>query len=173
MTDYPLFLFPSGVPLTPSHDWTSNESKIYFDWFLSVKDERANYLLTALDENLTGNAGNDIKRIGQKVYDHLFIAPFSNQTENGIKITNKGLALAADLGILTSNLVLSSVPKLSWERLEKGKRHVYFRLPVIVGFSDSSNVEPIRFSTSGARAILEGRLKSDIWFKFFEACLTK
>ncbi len=171
MKDYPLFLLPEGVPISHSRDWTAGQAKIYFDWFLSVKDDRLNYMLTAIDEELTKNDENDLKRIGQKVSDLLFELPFSTLDNDIHTITNKGLALAADMGILTSSLISLALPEVRWEILKKPKSDMSFRLPVMVGLSNSRYVEPIRYSTSYARAILERESDGDIWWKLFEGCV--
>ncbi|SMD45752.1 hypothetical protein SAMN00777080_4419 [Aquiflexum balticum DSM 16537] len=97
--DYPLFIPPKEVNSKKPREWSYTEAKVYFDWFMSVKDDRVEYLLTVLDEDLTCDNEKSLKRIGQKVFDLLHKEPFSTDESSGKVITNKGLALAADISL--------------------------------------------------------------------------
>ncbi|MDR6943447.1 hypothetical protein [Mucilaginibacter pocheonensis] len=67
MKDYIFFKPPDEVANIKAKLWNTKQAKVYFDWFISVKDDRVEYLLTSIDETLTGNHKIDIRRIGKKV----------------------------------------------------------------------------------------------------------
>jgi len=71
MKDYIFFKPPDEVASIKAKLWDAKQAKVYFDWFISVKDDRVEYLLTSTDENLTGNHTIDLKRIGKKVTSFL------------------------------------------------------------------------------------------------------
>jgi hypothetical protein len=77
INDYPLFIPPEEVNSKKPRDWSYKEAKMYFDWFMSVKVDRLEYLLTVLDEDVSCDNGECLKRVGQKVFDILHKEPFS------------------------------------------------------------------------------------------------
>ena len=173
MKDYPLFIPPEQVHSIPQKNWNASQAELYFEWFMSVKDDRVNYLLTALNEVYSNDPESDLKRIGSKVYDELFKAPFSERENGTIKITNCGLAMAADVGILLANVLMFNNSHIKWEILKKPKSDLSYRLPVLTGFVGLDYIEPIRYSTGNSRAILMGEENADVWWKLYEAAQEK
>lgn len=168
LKDYPLFIPPPEVHSKKPREWTSDEAKLYFDWFMSVKDDRVEYLTTVFDEAFTGNIEADLKKIGQKVYETLKKEPFSSEESTGKTITNMGLAIATDMALLVSRIIISKHPKIKWGIVKKPKSDISYQLPALFEFGKRGPVELIRVSIVNARAILRGEEKSDIWWRMFK-----
>lgn len=166
--DYPLFIPPSEVHSKKPREWNSIEAKIYFDWFMSVKDDRVDYLLTVFDEVFTGNIEADLKRLGQDVYETLKKEPFSSEEPTGKTITNTGLAIATDMALLVSRMIINKHPKIKWGIVKKPKRDISYQLPALFEFGERGPVELVRVSIVNARAILRGEERSDIWWRMFK-----
>ncbi len=172
MKDYPLFIPPMEVSEKQYHDWTTAEAKLYFNWFISIKQDRCNYLMEYLEERLTNNHEEDLMRIGLKIKHCLFKEPFSQLSNNRkYEITNKGLAIAADIGILVSCLIIRINPKVSWKIWKKGKRDLSYNLPVMIGFSKIDYIEPIRISTADARLILCDEKGESAWWEMYNGAI--
>lgn len=104
-TDYPLFIPPNEVRTKEHHNWTYEEAKIYFDRMMEAKNRRVECFLSFLDEKKTSDPEEDLGRIGQKVYLKLLSESFSIEKDGKRILTNKGLALAADLCVLLSEYI--------------------------------------------------------------------
>lgn len=166
--DYPLFIPPEEVNSKKPKEWSYKEAKVYFDWFMSVKDDRVEYLLTVLDEDLTCDNEKSLKRIGQKVFDLLHKEPFSTDESSGKVITNKGLALAADISLLVSKLIINNHPGLKWGIVRTPKRDLSFHLPAIFNFPKLGHLELMGGSIFNSKAILRGEETYDVWWRMFK-----
>ena len=168
MKDYILFIPPIEVSEIRSRLWNSKQAKIYFDWFVSVKDDRVEYLLTVLDETLTSDAEADLDRISKKVTNLLFKPPFSEDQENELIITNKGLAMVADLSLLISKLIIQRQPEVTWKIVKRYKNDIAYNLPAMFGFPIIEHVELIGPAIVNAKAILTGEKSSAIWLEMYK-----
>jgi hypothetical protein len=166
MKDYILFIPPLEIAEKKVQDWSVKEAKLYFDWFISTKDDRVEYLLTAMDEELTNRPEEDMKRIGEKVTKLLFERPFSEKDENEPVITNKGLALVADLSLLISQLVILKHPQIIW-KIVKAKKNVSYNLPAMFEFPMYKHMELIGAAIVNAKAILRGEKTASIWVEMY------
>ncbi len=141
---------------------------MYFDWFMSVKDYRVEYFLTVLDEDISCDNEECLKRVGQKVFDILQKEPFSTDELSGKVITNKGLALAADVSLLISKLIIKNHAELKWGIVRSPKRDLSFHLPAIFKFPKLGHLELIGASIVNSKAILRGEETSDVWWRMFK-----
>jgi hypothetical protein len=167
MKDYILFIPPIDVIGKDPMIWNTKEAKHYFNWFISIKDDRVDHLLTSIDEVLTDDPEADVKRIGKKVTDFLFGYPFSNQEESKLIITNKGLALAADLSLLIAKLIMENHPQITWGIVKRPKRDISYNLPALFGFPIVEHLELMGASIRYARAILESNNTSSVWVEMY------
>lgn len=168
LKDYPLFIPPREVHSKKPREWTPDEAKLYFDWLMSVKDDRVEYLITVFDEAFTGDIEADLIRLGQKVYNSLHEEPFSSEELTGRSITNRGLALAADMSLLVSKLIIQKQPEISWNIVKKPKSDISFHLPALFGFPKLGHIETMAGSIANAKAILRGEEESDVWWRMFK-----
>lgn len=167
MKDYALFIPPKELATKKAREWTSIEAKDYFKWFISVKEIRVKYLLTTIDEQLTNDPDEDIKRIGSKVTLLLQHTPFS--MSNGVEevLTNEGHALAADMGLLISKLVIENYPQIKWGIVKRPTRDISFHLPALFGFLMIDHIELIGPSIVHAKEIISGETANQIWYEMF------
>ena len=166
--EYPLFIPPEEVNSKKPRDWSYKEAKMYFDWFMSVKVDRLEYLLTVLDEDVSCDNGECLKRVGQKVFDILHKEPFSTDEPSGKVITNRGLALAADMSLLVSKLIINNHPGLKWGIVRTPKRDISFHLPALFNFPKLGHLELMGGSIVNSKAILRGEETYDIWWRMFK-----
>jgi hypothetical protein len=168
MKDYIFFKPPDEVASIKAKLWDAKQAKVYFDWFISVKDDRVEYLLTSTDENLTGNHTIDLKRIGKKVTSFLQKPPFSGLENGELVITNKGLALIADLSLLISKLIIERHPQIIWKIVKRPKGDISYNLPALFEFPLVGHIELMRGSIAEAKAILRGEKTDSIWLEIYE-----
>jgi hypothetical protein len=169
MKDYIFFIPPAEVVEKKARDWSNKEAKLYFDWLMSVKEDRIEYMLTVLDETLTENSEADIQRIGEKITQLLFTFPFSDKLENEYAITNKGLALVVDLSLLISKLIIEHYPQIKWCIVKRPKRDFSYNLPALFGFPIIEYRDPIGAAVSNAKAILQREKDSSIWLTMYKS----
>ncbi|SEG33949.1 hypothetical protein [Algoriphagus boritolerans] len=166
--DYPLFIPPEEVNSQKPREWSYTQAKIYFDWFMSIKDHRVEYLLTVFDEEFSSDNEKLLKGLGKKVFETLQIAPFSTDESSGKVISNKGLAIAADISLLVSKLIIKNHPRLKWRIVRTPKRDLSFHLPAIFNFPKLGHLELMGGSIVNSKAILRGEETSDVWWRMFK-----
>lgn len=186
---YPLFVPPGELGQKTPREWSSTEARQFYRWQLGVLEERVRNMLTYFDEELTGDAEADLKRLGEKVASVVADAEFSHQaktepivfkkgsrtlmappqTETEPKLTSAGLALGADMGLLVAKLLLEACgDKLRWTTLRRPKTEISYNLPVLTGFMQWPHLEPVRGSIAELDGVLHGERGTDIWFEMFE-----
>jgi len=165
MEEYPFLIPPSSLIGTKGRDRTKKQAKEYFDWLMSVREERVKGLLEYFGECLTGDSKADLLRIGSKVTDMLRHAPFCEYEDGKISLTERGAALAADMGLLIAALILRERPHITWG-IEKRKLITY-NMPVLAGFP-IMNPDPIRSGIAEAHSIVQGEQDSDCWWLLFD-----
>lgn len=171
MKDYILFIPPVEVSEKKPREWSANEARLYFNWFMSVKDDRVEYMLTAIDETLTNNSLEDIKRIGETITNVLSEEPFSENIEGELIITNRGLALVADLSLLISKLIIKDYTQITWKIVKRPLRDISYNLPAMFGFPLVGHRELIGAAIMNAKAILRGERDSSIWLKMYQSAI--
>lgn len=170
---YPLFVPPEHLAKKERSKWSQKEAKEYRDWLLGVQESRVAELIVKLDQPLLGEPTKDLITLGKKVADLLVRSPFSEDRFGVRSLTKLGYALAADMGLLVAQYLLSAKPeKLKWETVRKPKSDVSYNLPVIVGFS-YSYLDPVGGSIAEASAVLRGQRDADAWLKIYEFWIDK
>ncbi|MCD8742392.1 hypothetical protein LT679_17410 [Mucilaginibacter roseus] len=168
MKDYILFIPPEEVSAIKARLWTTKQAKTYFDWLMSVKDDRVDYLLTCIDESLTGDHKNDIERVSKKITYILKKPVFSELKEGDAIITNRGLAIVADLSLLISKLIINTHPQLKWKIVKQPKRDISYNLPALFEFPIIRHIELMGGCIAEAKAILRGEKSESIWLEIYE-----
>lgn len=170
---YPLYVGPEHLALKSREDWNAKEAKEYRDWLLGILDERVEGLLKRLGETWSESPAIQLRVVGEKAAALLKREPYSEEAPTGRELTDTGLALAADLGLLVAKYLLRTHPdKLKWVIRRKGKREVTYNLPVITGFPIDYNdhLDPIGVSISNAWAVLRNQQDSGVWARLYEHC---
>ncbi|QDU13744.1 hypothetical protein CA11_15300 [Gimesia maris] len=165
MKEYPLFVPPLELCQKNARDWTLQEARQYRDWLLASIDERVSFLLKFLNVPETKN--QDVEEImsaaGKKAAQYLQQKEFSECDTEKKKLTDRGYALAADMGLLLAKLLLKeSRHKIRWSVLRRPKSEISYNLPVLEGFK-LNPLEPIGGSIAEAYGILRERKDGNIW----------
>jgi hypothetical protein len=108
--------------------------------------------------------------LGRQVASILVQDEFSHTTGEGPRrLTNAGYALAADMGLLTAELLQDKCAggSLEWKVMRRPKSDASFNFPVLVG-RGKLTLDPIRVSCSEAAGILEGERRGDAWAKILD-----
>ncbi len=162
--EYPLFVPPEHLAVKGRTNWSAKEAREYKEWLLSVLDERVDALMEALEELERSNPVEHLEALGLKAAAHLADVPFSEESPTWRQLTNRGYALAGDIGLLVARYLLRDAPKkLRWEVLRKPKSELAYNLPVLEGFSSNNYMDPIGGSIAEAWGILRGNKGGDIW----------
>ena len=166
---YRHFIPPPEVAGKPHRDWSKSEAEIYFDWLVGVTPDRARYLLRflGLDERMLDRT--TLLELGSRVVRLLPSEAYSRAEGEGNRILSDcGYALAADMGLVTGQLLLEALqPRVRWEILRKPKSDLSYNLPVLTGFGGFS-LDPIGGSIAEANGVLLGRRGSDAWVRILD-----
>ena len=171
---YPLFLGPEHLTLKARENWSAQEAKENLEWLLGISDARVEGLLERLGESWSDDPSSHLGTVGKKAVALLKKEPFSRQDPIGRSLTDIGLALAADLGLLVAKYLLREhAAKLKWEVRRKGRREFTFNLPVLTGFANNHNdhLDPIGVSISKSWAVLRGERDFGAWERLYQDCL--
>jgi hypothetical protein len=140
MKDYPLFIPPEELAAKGAKKWTKREARAYFDWFQNEKEKRVENFLSFMRVQLTGSDETDLGRLAPMLYAEIGAFPFSeiNEVTQRKKLTNMGLALAADMGLLMSGMLQAGHPELYWEIGSGPKSYHGYNLPVLKEFKSGA-----------------------------------
>lgn len=167
---YPLFVPPPELSSTAPKDWSAKQAHRYLQWLTGVLEERTNQLLMYTAESYPERIDEVeplLARVGAKAVDTLRAPDFSTSAQTGPQLTDRGYALAADLGLLVARLLLDhSNGSEKWAVLRRPKSDVFYNHPVLVGFRPVP-LEPIGGSVAEANAVLRGTRNADAWQKIF------
>jgi len=164
---YKLFIPPNELLSKNVREWNSAESKIYFNWFLSIREQRIIAFLDFLSFQLKGDTIRDINEIGNKLTRQLFNPIFSESKDGVLDLTNKGYALITDYAIFISETLIKNYPVLKWEIVRKPKKDISYNLPSIFGFSKIDHIDMIRGAIANGKAILRNEETGEIWLKMY------
>jgi hypothetical protein len=165
MDEYPLFLPPKHLATRQPYEWSRAEADEYRLWLTSSIDERVATLLKFLGLSTvlrTEDAGEFLSSVGCKASEILMEDDFSEEGARGRRLTNRGYALAADIGLLVASILLKVCKDIHWTTLRKPKSELSYNLPVLVGFMNNY-LDPVGGSTAEASAILRGHRDADAW----------
>ena len=160
---YPAFVPPGDLSATEPRSWTKNQADAYFNWLMSVKQERVEALLDFSGEKWPRyHVEQDLLRIGTKATQFLQLDEFSNQHD----LLNSGYAFAADLGLLVAEMLIVTDPSIRWTVLRKPKSDLSYNLPVLCGFGVLT-LDPISGSIAEASGILRGERSGEVWREIY------
>lgn len=160
--NYPLFIPPEKFFSTKNFDWSLKEAKEYFNWFLSVKDERAAQYLEYLSIE---RSELNLEVLCERIYETLNNEEFSFKDDGDVlKLTNAGYAFAADTSIVLSDYIVNKYKgEVYWDIVKKPKSDISYHLPALFGFKKLPYVELMRASVSNYVSLWRGKETSNIW----------
>ncbi len=166
MTEYPLLTM---TPLTHAErrQQTRREARKYFNWLMSVREERVRHLLSFLEEGEVQDAQVDLLRIGEKFQGKIWEGEFSEYLSSSGKqgLSERGYALSSDMGLLIAELIQQQRPHVGWD-IEKRKLITY-NAPVLTGFP-IMNPDPVGSAVARAFSVLRGLYQADAWWILFD-----
>lgn len=172
MTDeYPLFTPPGSLAEAPPSAWSRAQAEQYFKWLLDNCDNRINSLLGYLKLNRRASTSRElIESVERCAIELLGGRPFTVLGQ----LTAQGYALAADIGLLIADRLLSdSRGRITWHLLKSPKSDRSYNLPVLVGFSRRLHLDPIAGAVGDAQWIARGNKKQHPWLETYNHWLTQ
>lgn len=168
MTKYELFIPPEHLAEKDRRNWNRKEAEEYKEWLLNVIDERTSNLLNCFNEHENTDVQELLTQLGRKVADKLKDSDYSEDTGNRRKLTNRGYALAADMGLLIAKFVLRDFgEKISWTIKRKAKSEMSYNLPVLE-IKGLDYFDPIGVSIANATSIINDNKKHDAWLILYK-----
>lgn len=168
--DYPLFIPPDPLFKKKAADWSAKEAKQYYRWVLDVIPTRIDHLLKFFGEELPKDHRDwevFLNRLGKKYTQQLQQPMFSEHRSSKKSLTNRGTALAADIGLLGAQLlIMYPGSKVHWELLNDPGAFGH-NLPILKGFAKGLYLDPVGGTIYEARAILKGTKSSEVLQKAF------
>uniref|UniRef100_UPI00402BD281 hypothetical protein n=1 Tax=Methylomonas sp. PHL2-19 TaxID=3438878 RepID=UPI00402BD281 len=171
--EYPVFAPPIELAEKQPREWSKAEAEAYFKWFLANFDSRVNGVLDFLKLNDQDPPNILLFNAQEKLEELLLNEQFVTSLPAGRKLTNKGYAVAADLGLLVARLLLEhGQGKVAWNILKKPKTDQSYNLPILIGFGEI-HFDPIAWSIGDASWLAQGNKKHGAWVKGFEFLMGK
>lgn len=170
---YPLFIPPGILDTKKSREWTAKEAKAYFQWVMECAPSRIQKLLEYFDEASGKDRERTLLNLGKKIAEVLPLEEFSVQTASGRDLTDRGYALAADIGLLIGKMLIDQPGnKLKWITIKKPKSHISFNMPALTGFRVTGvcpeNLDPIQASVAQLFGLLDGTRGVDAWLGIYD-----
>jgi hypothetical protein len=173
LSDYPLFMPPDHLAVKGRERWNAKEANEYRQWMLGVQNARVEALKKLLGVPSEGSFSDRLMMAGEEVAKILQDAPFSEESPVGRRLTNRGYAISADMGLLVASYLIERLNgKIRWEVIRKPKTELSYNLPVLMGFS-STYLDPVGGSIAEAQALLRGQRGGDAWRRIYEYWLAK
>lgn len=161
--DYPHFIPPDELSSSEPRCWAKKQADSYFKWLMSVKEQRVEALLRFLGETMPHHEVEEaLAALGHKAAKALKADKDSSKD----KLTNRGYALAADMGLLVAALLVEASTSIQWTILRKPKSDLSYNLPVLTGFG-AVTLDPIGGSIAEAFAIMRGDRTGGIWQEIY------
>lgn len=150
--EYEFFIPPQPMAEKDILTWSHKEAEQYFEWFLSNTGKRlallGAYLNVTIQKNRTG-----LVSVVKKAESVFLDVAFSD----GTTLTNRGYALAADIGILMGECILTAFSgQLTWKLWRERKNDLSYNRAVIVGFPSKLHIDPLHISIVQVHRILKG-----------------
>lgn len=135
ITEYPLFLPSDKLADKGRENWSKNEAKDFFNWYISEIPNRVSMLLEYLEMDkvhLQTVNSSIIPNLDEKVFKKLKESKaLTELNENGIIVlTNEGYAFLTDVASLFSYILLNKIPRLEFT-IATGKSNVYYNWPIL------------------------------------------
>jgi hypothetical protein len=196
--DYPPFLSPIKGLGVPHSQWTLRQAKAHFAWIMEIRYLRAQ----GLSEYLGIEPAENLSRVDRREYlaEHAmryapllaseqFVgtrAPPPPDTPERIRkmieaspslridLTDQGYALAADMGLLFTNILLESGGYRSILSLRGGRRDINYRLPCLEPIENSEPHKifcPVDVAIGKTLSIASGSLKWACWLEWYDCAM--
>lgn len=162
---YPFFIPPASVRETAPEVWTEEQRASYFDWLTTdACDARPADLLEYFKiPAKSGSHAEMLLAVGRKAAGALEL---DEHFVEGGSLSNRGYALAADLGLLVAHSICKDCPTVKWEIKGPPKSDFGYNMPVLTGFG-SRYLEPVAGSIGAAAGILSGSKDFRSWFNIY------
>lgn len=168
--EYPMLIPPGHLSQTPVKAWSKGEADEYAAWLQSSLEDRTGNLLSFLRLSSDGSPDEVLEAAGRAVAGHLRSGPpFSD----GTTLSDRGRALAADLGLLSAMLLLRDAPVIRWQVVRRPKSDMSYNLPVLVGFTNGLHLDPVGGSIAEASGLLRGNKGPDAWKRIYQWWIDK
>lgn len=168
MTEYPVFVPPAHLASRTPREWSGKEASEYAKWLLTEMPGRVERLLAFLDLEPEQTPEVLLDCAGKAAAEHLRLPAFSAITNGRIELSDRGYALAADMGLLVAQLIVRESGGVArWEVLKRRGSAAAFHLPVLVTASPTF-LEPVGASIGQAHGVLRGERAPSIWRQMYE-----
>ncbi len=174
MPQYPPFIPPGELGEGNRREWSAKQAKEYFEWLTDQVIPRTDTLLAYFGEDYAQEPEELLNRLGRKVGVALRgELQFSTRDGDRPKLTDRGYALAADLGLLIARLVIERGPQgLHWVVLRKPKSDISYNLPILEGVG-AVTFEPVGAAIAEAYGVLRGDRADDTWLLMYQSVLER
>jgi hypothetical protein len=152
--------------------YTREEAKEHFEWFLTYYEGRIAVLLGYLGESLTSNPKADLLRLGNRLAEVLPGERFSFMPTEGSVIdfgkgrvlreppmqdlTEDGVSLALDMGCLLGKLMLGISPRFRWKLYTEARTSFDYQWPVVFDRGTREYSNPVGWSPGSCLGVLHG-----------------
>jgi hypothetical protein len=166
LEDYPPISYPGGIPDPPAARWSEKQARRYFDWFISVFEQRLRILSAFLGIPLAGDAVEILSEAGKRLLE---IIPIAMNNASPEVLPPYEQALAADMGLLLAKSWLeNSNGRLRWEIDLKPKNSATHNLPVLVGWRvPEMRCNPVLVGTNIYFKVKHGDEGADEWVRIY------
>jgi hypothetical protein len=128
---------------------------------------RVDQMAASLGLTVSERVRSDIVAVTEVASIALTRIPISEVEAN--RLTNQGYAISADLGLLMSQVLVRAHPRLTWQGGSGPPDYVSKNLPVLTGFPDDVQFDPILIGTSQAHGRVTGRRGPSAWADAYDA----
>jgi len=171
--EYSFVTLPGNLAGREPRDWSRAEAEEFFLWFRRNEVIRINRLVEYVDEPVPTDPSQwetFLLRFGRKYEKRLREHASSGVQEGKVKLTEQGVALANDAGILVAEL-LTKYPasRARWVLLNDPGNFSHHHA-VVKGLEDSVYLDPVG-AIYEARALVNGQKSFDLLqqtFKFWK-----
>jgi hypothetical protein len=162
---YTFFTPPAEFVQRLPAEWSDAEARRYLLWLSNQVTPRTDALLTFLGVEADADCANVLKYAGERVIWIMRKPGFVDA--NNQRLSEAGLSLGADLGLLVARCLLDADDSVHWDILRRPKSDASYQLPVLRGFG-THFLEPIRGSIAELGRFARDEAKSDAWLRMFE-----
>lgn len=164
MLPYPFFIPPAPVHGVDAKLWNEEQRKAYFDWMMFALEYRTKDILAFLRLDFGNQSHPEVLLSAGRKVSALLTAD-DQFTEEG-RLSNRGFALIADIGLLTAKYIAEDCRSVRWIIKGPPPKSFGYNKPVLVGFGDMY-LEPIGGSIGEAEGILSGERDHRAWFNIY------
>jgi hypothetical protein len=181
---YPLYIRPIEFGVGREFDFSRDQARKHFAWFKEYFRERVTALLSYLDENLTGDCAEDLRRIAARVAKLLQLDQFSYMQEVGdlLEFTNdrklqlpprrrpnaQGVSIAYDMACLLAAMLLDLDPRIKWHLPTRSPTYIDHHCPTLIFPHERIPFNMVRVSIAHCASMFNSKWGSDIYAVIYE-----